>query len=1182
MPDEKIIQREWDSKQWKLMGELGRGANGMVYRAVSSGDTEEVCAIKEVSAFENYDGNAEKVKAYQRIATKIEETIEAVQRMPHPHIVKYEEVFQLPYDTKDPSKGFRLYIRMEKLTSLEEYMQSHPMNAREVTRLGAEICSALEACEERRIIHRDIKPSNILVTQTGDYKLTDFGAAHIPKEARSIYMAPEVDARKKDYDATVDAYSLGLTLYHLLYHLKDKQFFKTDELDQRFNGKPLPPLESIDQPLSDIINTACAYEAKNRYPSPKYMREDLQNYLKGKPIFQWKSSLQEKKDKSSPQVSSKTPTPTPQLKWPAIVIPIIVLLIAAGCWFAFFQRAHTVDVTEIRLNSHSLEMEIGDEPFQLSATVLPENATNRDVTWSSDNLGVASVSESDGLVTAIGEGDATITAKSGDCTATCAVTVIPPSDTPVPPPEPNKEIPPQEVILTPTSLEMKIGDEPFQLSATVLPENATNRDVTWSSDKPDVASVSNGLVTAKKDGTAVITAKSGDCTATCTVTISPKPPEVIKVKEVRVNPTSHKMTVGDKPFQLSATVLPENATNRDVTWSSDNPGVASVSNGLVTAKGKGTATITARSGDCTATCTVTVAPIEVTEVRVNPTSLGMTVGDEPFQLSATVLPENATNRDVTWSSDNPGVASVSNGLVTAKGKGTATITAKSGAHQATCNVTVSPVPPKVIEVTEVRLNRNSAEMTSGGETLRLSATVLPENATNRTVTWNSSNTAVVTVDQEGVITAIDTGDATVAASCGGKSASCKISVITPVERVSIANISDNWLEINRGSQKTLTANIFPSNATDSKITWNSDNPGVATVSAEGVLSGVEKGRAVITASAGGQSDSFTVAVVVPVTGVTLNSSSIEIANGGKYTLTATVTPSDANDPHVTWTTTNSSVARVSNGTVTGAGDGEATITAQAGEIKAHCKVQVTTLWSDWSDQYPNVSVTKQQRTVYQYIEKRKETTTSSSPSLDGYARTGSTEEIGDWSTWTDSVIYPSDSLQVETQQVTDVEGHTEYRYGRWLGATVNWCKEYAESLHGGVYTEQYTNWSTIRAYACEDSPDKLWTCGNIPFDKEHTAHRIHPPYGLTTEGKPGWRKYIVNDQGFSGAEFFWEETRWVDTTYKTQYRSRPVSVIYSYERWVESSRSEWTTDWREVDNISSERQEKTQYRYMIT
>ena len=607
----------------------------------------------------------------------MEATIEAVKGMSHPNIVKYEDVFRLPCDPNDLSKGFRLCIRMEKLISLEEYMQSHPMNAQGVARLGIEICSALEACEEKQIIHRDIKPSNILVTQTGEYKLADFGAAHIPTEGRSMtayrgtpdYMAPEVDARKKDYDATVDTYSLGLTLYHLLYHLEDKQFFKTDELDQRFNGKPLPPLESIDQSLLDIINKACAYEAKNRYPSPKYMREDLQNYLDGKPIFPWKPFLRETEeivpepsppvedtseesdDKRSSQSDSSTRPPFP--KRLLIAILLIALLFAIGCWFAFCWPP-TVDVTEIRLNSPSLEMTIGD-------------AMNQTVTWSSDNPNAASVSN--GLVTASGTGTAIITAESGDCTATCTVTVSPP---------PDLEILPQEVILNLSSLEMTVGNEPFQLNATVLPEDATNRTVTWSSSNSSVASVSNGLVTANKDGTAVIIAESGDCTATCAVIVSPKSPEVIEVKEILVNPTSLGMIVGEEQ-RLTATVLPENATNQTVTWSSDNPSVASVSGGLVKANGTGKATITAKSGDCTATCTVTVAPssstnVKVREVRLNPTSLEMTIGEEQ-RISATISPENATNQEISWSSSKPSVASVSGGLVKANGTGKATITA---------------------------------------------------------------------------------------------------------------------------------------------------------------------------------------------------------------------------------------------------------------------------------------------------------------------------------------------------------------------------------------------------------------------------------------------------------------------------------------------------------------------------
>ncbi|NTV91390.1 MAG: Ig domain-containing protein, partial [Clostridiales bacterium] len=146
--------------------------------------------------------------------------------------------------------------------------------------------------------------------------------------------------------------------------------------------------------------------------------------------------------------------------------------------------------------------------------------------------------------------------------------------------------------------------------------------------------------------------------------------------------------------QLAATIYPWYATNQKVTWSSGNPSVAVVDeNGLVTgiSAGKAVITVTTADGSKTATCTVTVkAVVKVTGITLNKTSLSLRAG-QSSTLTATVLPSNATDSNVTWSSGNTGVASVnSNGRITAKSKGTAviTVTTKDGSYTASCTVTV--------------------------------------------------------------------------------------------------------------------------------------------------------------------------------------------------------------------------------------------------------------------------------------------------------------------------------------------------------------------------------------------------------------------------------------------------------------------------------------------------------------
>ena len=133
---------------------------------------------------------------------------------------------------------------------------------------------------------------------------------------------------------------------------------------------------------------------------------------------------------------------------------------------------------------------------------------------------------------------------------------------------------------------------------------------------------------------------------------------------------------------------PDNATDKTVTWSTSDASVASVSNGVVTAKKVGTATITAKAGDKSATCAVTVAATPVTSVTLNRTSATLKV-NETVTLTATVKPDDATDKTVTWSTSDANVASVSNGVVTAKKVGTATITAEAGGKTAVCTITVT-------------------------------------------------------------------------------------------------------------------------------------------------------------------------------------------------------------------------------------------------------------------------------------------------------------------------------------------------------------------------------------------------------------------------------------------------------------------------------------------------------------
>jgi len=326
--------------------------------------------------------------------------------------------------------------------------------------------------------------------------------------------------------------------------------------------------------------------------------------------------------------------------------------------------------------------------------------------------------------------------------------------------------------LNKTSISLYV-DSQETLVPTIQPSNATNKSVSWASSDASIASVSNGMVTAVAPGTATITAttQDGGKTATCKVTVSKR---TVAVTGVSLNKTTLTLTVGSSET-LVATVRPDNATNKDVIWSSFNTYSATVDNGTVTAHSRGTATIraTTASGGYSASCSVTVADVPVTGVYLDKTSITLRAGKSET-LTATINPTNATNKDVIWSSDAAYIARVSYGVVTA-GNTTGTTTIRvatvSGNHTASCKVTVT------VPVTEVSLNK-SALAFQIGDTEKLTATIQPYNPTNKTIVWSSSDSSVATVTNDGQVAAKGRGAATITAASqdGGAYATCSVTV----------------------------------------------------------------------------------------------------------------------------------------------------------------------------------------------------------------------------------------------------------------------------------------------------------------------------------------------------------------------------------------------------------------------
>ena len=585
------------------------------------------------------------------------------------------------------------------------------------------------------------------------------------------------------------------------------------------------------------------------------------------------------------------------------------------------------DAASMTINKTSASLKTG-QTLQLSSKVTTKQGVTYDAAiWETSDASIATV-DSKGKVTAKLPGSVVITARSYDGTSkTCTIKIT--ADL--------------YGISLPDSMTLAIGRSKI-VTPTYDPYYATNKTVTWRSSNTGVATVdSSGKVTAIATGTAVITATSqeGGYVAVCTISV------VRPVTSISISRSSYSLTMGEKTsVTLTATVNPSNATNKKVVWKSSNTKVATVdSNGRVKAVGPGTANIsvTTVDGGYSRTCKITVIQ-PVTGVKFDSSSKTMYVGQKST-FGYDILPSNATDKGVSFKSSNKKIATVdSSGKVTAKKTGSCKIyiTTDDGSYKDTVKVKVV----KKVDVTGVKLNYTSKSVDKG-KTITLKPTIKPSNASNKNVTWESSDTSIATVNSKGVVTAKKGG--TVKITCTTKDkkkvATCKVTVY---EAVSSISLSASSMSLVSNKSKTLTVTIKPASATNQGIKWSSSNTSIATVSSSGKVKALKAGTVYITATSKESGKIYAkckVTVLQAPTKITLDYSEAEIRTGGKLTLTPNVTPSSSYDKSVTWYSNKPSVAKVSSGgVVTGMKAGTATITctsAADSSVKRSCVITVT-------------------------------------------------------------------------------------------------------------------------------------------------------------------------------------------------------------------------------------------------
>ena len=597
-----------------------------------------------------------------------------------------------------------------------------------------------------------------------------------------------------------------------------------------------------------------------------------------------------------------------------------------------------VPVASIDLSPDVSNVVVG-QTTQLTADVRDASGaplTGRVLVWSTDAAHVATVT-SQGVVTAVGAGSATITASIDDKRASASINVTP--------------RPVSAVILSPGQVTIFPG-QTLQLSAIVTDDRGqvlSGKPVTYSSSNAQVASVSSaGLVTGISAGSVTITATSEGATGTASVTVAREP-----VAVVEVSPSTASIAVG-QPVQLTAIARGAagqvlSLTGRTVSWATGSPSIATISaSGIATGVSPGTTTIIATVDGRQGSATVPVLVVPVASVVVNPPSTSVTVG-QSTTLTATALDANGiplAGRVVGWSSSDNAIASVSsNGTVTGVAVGNAVITATVDGQTGTATVAVGAVP-----VASVVVSPTQPTLTVG-QTVQLSATARDaagQPLPGRVATWSTSAASVATVSSSGLVTGVTAGSATITATIDGQTGSATVTVNAVAQGVvTSVTVSPSSATVNVAWSTTLSATARDGNGNPvqgAQITWSSSDPAVATVS-NGVVTGVAPGSVTITATSGSATGTASITVqLAPVDRIVVAPSNPSVKPGQTVQLAATLYDQQDNvltGRTVTWASSDATRASVdATGLVTAIKKGNVTITASSGGKSGATTVKV--------------------------------------------------------------------------------------------------------------------------------------------------------------------------------------------------------------------------------------------------
>lgn len=556
--------------EWYIDELIGKGSYGEVYKIHKEVEGVRIeAAAKYISIPKAEDKKSyrqytqkELVTLFDERADKFSVEISSMLKLrDSQNVVRYEDHIK---KHKDKDIGWDIIIRMELLTSLEDYLDDNNFSSKDVAKLGIDICSAIECCQANDIIHRDIKIENIFVDPLGNYKLGDFGVSKVGSGTATgtvtgteDYMAPEISQEHK-YNKTVDIYALGIAMYQLLNNRR-KPFIDADSVPgqdaeaqahiKRIKGEQMPSPKYANEDMARIVLKACAFDRHDRYSSPSEMANELKSILesltdeavitaRGRRDFYPDDEETEEenpgggtvtdipgkikkgggtvtdipgkkdnggtvRDVNPPKEPRKEKSKKAMYAWIGVVCIAIIGLI-------LLLMPKNIEIETIEgLPEEVVQMVVGDT-LELKPEVLPVDATSK-LMYTSDNENTATVDEN-GLITAVEVGEVKITIQGDDNVNYVLLNIV------------AKKVPVTDIIGLSSTAELTIGSS-ITVNARVQPDDATEQQITYSSSNTNVATIGpDGVITAVSAGKATIKASADGVVKEMVLTVKAKAP----------------------------------------------------------------------------------------------------------------------------------------------------------------------------------------------------------------------------------------------------------------------------------------------------------------------------------------------------------------------------------------------------------------------------------------------------------------------------------------------------------------------------------------------------------------------------------------------------------------------------------------------------------------------------------